>query len=64
MAEMQKHSPQEIHISADLVGSDIISYIHFTVGNECKLNRWDPDTQAYIKATLINGANGMYVNSH
>ena len=64
VAEMQNHSPQEIYISPDLIGNDIISYINFTIGNEHELNRWDPSTQVYIKATLVNGANGMCVHSY
>lgn len=55
--EVQKH-PQ---FSAGLIGNDIVSYIHFIVGNEPKLNIWKIGTQAHrVKATLINGTNGMY----
>ena len=58
---MQECTPVEIQLSADLIESDITSYIHFAVGNVHKLKRWDPTVQEQVKETLISGANGMYV---
>ena len=52
----------EICLSEELVGNDIISYIHAAVGKQYRLERWGNIIIEYIKETLISGANGMYVN--
>ena len=54
----------EICLSEELVGNDIISYIHATVGKQYRLNRWGNTIIEYVKETLISGANGMYVNTY
>lgn len=51
----------EICLSADLVESDIISYINVAVGEDSRTKRWGDTIQKKIKEALINGANGMYV---
>ena len=58
---MEECTPVEIQLSADLIESDITSYIHYAVGNVHKLKRWNPTVQEKVKETLIKGANGMYV---
>ena len=52
----------EICLSEELVGNDIISYIHAAVGKQYRLARWGNTVIECVKETLINGANGMYVN--
>ena len=51
----------EICLSADLVGSDIISYIYSFVRNDSGLRRWGHAVQQSVVDALITGANGMYV---
>jgi len=58
---MKELVPTELHLSAELVAFDIISYIHSAVENDGKLNRWSHEIQEDIKNALICGANGMYV---
>ena len=57
---MRACAPTEICISAELVGSDIISYIHAAVEKDDMLRRWSHEIQQKIKDTLIGEANGMY----
>ncbi len=45
----------------ELVGSDIISYVHSAVENDGRLKRWSHELQQDIKSALISGASGMYV---
>ena len=58
---MEELVPTELHLSAELVGSDIISYIHSVVEIDVRLKRWGHEIQQDIKNALIIGANGMYV---
>ena len=58
---MEELVPTELHLSAELVGSDIISYVHSAVENNGKLRRWSHEIQQDIESALISGANGMYV---
>ena len=58
---MEELVPTELHLSAELVGSDIISYIHSAVENDVRLKRWSHQIQENIKNALIDGANGIYV---
>ena len=58
---MEQCSIEEIYLSAELVSSDIVSYIHSAFGKDHHLKRWNPRVQEYIKEVLISGANGMYV---
>ncbi|KAF8326451.1 ankyrin repeat-containing domain protein [Amanita rubescens] len=57
---MEELVPTELHLSAELVGSDIISYINSAVENDSGLKRWSPEIQGVIKNSLISGANGMF----
>ncbi|KAF8713547.1 hypothetical protein AX14_012942 [Amanita brunnescens Koide BX004] len=50
----------EICLSADLVGSDIISYIYSFVRNDSGLKRWGHAVQQSVVDALITGANGMF----
>ena len=52
----------EISLSAGLVQSDIISYIHSAVGKDNRLRKWGHEVQQDMKNALISGANGMYVS--
>ena len=58
---MEELVPTELHLSAELVSSDIISYIDSAVENDGRLRRWSHEIQQDIKKALIRGANGMYV---
>ena len=58
--EQMKECTAEICLSAELVESDIISYVDATVAKEHKFQKWSPSVQAWIKEALINGANGMF----
>jgi hypothetical protein len=58
---MEELDPTELYLSAELVGSDIISYINSAVENDGRLKRWSPEIQHVIKNSLISGANGMHV---
>ena len=58
---MKTCTPAEISLSAELVGGDIISYIHAAIEKDDLLRRWDLDIQQKMKDTLIEEANGMYV---
>ena len=58
---MEECATAEIYLSADLVGSDIRSYIHSVVGKDIRLRRWGHTVQQNVADVLINGANGMYV---
>jgi hypothetical protein len=49
----------EIFLSAELVQSDIISYIHSVVGKDHRLRKWGHKVQQDVKNALISGANGM-----
>ena len=51
----------EICLSAELVNSDIISYIQSAVGKEYRMKRWSTAIQEDVKRALISGSNGMYV---
>ena len=51
----------EICLSAELVSSDITSYIQSAVGNEYRMKRWSTAIQEDVKGALISGSNGMYV---
>ncbi|KAF8351877.1 ectomycorrhiza-induced ankyrin-domain/NACHT-domain-containing protein, partial [Amanita rubescens] len=57
---MEELVPTELHLSAELVGSDIKSYINSAVKNDGRLKRWSPEIQQIIKNLLISGANGMF----
>ncbi|KAF8351875.1 ectomycorrhiza-induced ankyrin-domain/NACHT-domain-containing protein [Amanita rubescens] len=57
---MEELVPTELPLSAELVGSDIISYINSAVENDGRLKRWSPEIQQVIKGSLISGANGMF----
>ena len=59
---LQECNPTDIHLSPDLVGGDIASYIHFSIKMEKNFKRWDAATQHHIEGTLTNGAHGMYVS--
>ena len=58
---MEELVPTELHLSAELIGSDIISYINSAVENDGRLKRWSHELQQDIKSALISGASGMYV---
>ena len=60
IATVRACAPAEICLSPELVGSDIISYIHATVEKDDILSRWDCKIQQKMKNTLIGEANGMY----
>jgi len=57
---MQGCATMEICLSAELVGSDIISYIHATVEAGSKFKMWSHTIKEHVKEVLTNGANGMY----
>ncbi|KAF8326443.1 ectomycorrhiza-induced ankyrin-domain/NACHT-domain-containing protein [Amanita rubescens] len=57
---MEELVPTELHLSAELVGSDIISYINSAIENDGRLKRWSSEIQQDIKDSLISGANGMF----
>ena len=57
---MRACTPAEICLSAELVGSDIISYINAAVEKDDMLSRWGHEIQQKVKYTLIREANGMY----
>ena len=50
----------EIFLFAELVSSDIASYVHSAVGKDI---RWGQSVQQEVKDALIDGANGMWVCS-
>ena len=54
----------EICLSAELVNSDIISYIQSAVGKEYRMKEWSSAIKEDVKAALISGSNGMYVSSY
>ena len=58
---MEECATTEICLSSELVGSDIISYIHSVVGTDPRLRKWGHIVQQSVIDGLINGANGMYV---
>ena len=57
---MQECITIEIYISAELIESDITSYIHAAVGAGPKFKRWSHTVKDHVKEVLTNGANGMY----
>ena len=59
---MKEYVTAEICLSAELIGSDIISYIHYMVEKKYWFKRWGQAGQQHIKQMLISGANGMYVS--
>ncbi|KAF8333766.1 ankyrin repeat-containing domain protein [Amanita rubescens] len=60
ISNMEELVPTELHLSAGLVGSDIISYINLAIENDGRLKRWSPEIQQVMKNSLIGGANGMF----
>ena len=58
---MEECATTEICLSSELVGSDIISYIHSVVGKDPRLRKWGHTVQQHVIDSLIDGANGMYV---
>ena len=58
---MEEYATTQICLSSDLVGSDIISYIHSVVGKDPRLRKWGHTVQQDVMDALIKGANGMYV---
>ena len=58
---MEECATAEIYLSANLVGSDIISYVHSVVGKDLRLRKWGHTVQQNVADALIRGANGMYV---
>jgi hypothetical protein len=58
---MEECHTAEVQLSANFVGTDIMSYVQSAVG-EYRLKRWGHKIQELIKGKLINGANGMYVD--
>ena len=61
---MGEYTLAEISLSAGLVQSDIVSYIHSVVGKDPRLKKWGHKVQEDVKSALISGANGMYVSWH
>jgi archaellum biogenesis ATPase FlaH len=61
---MKECATTEICLSADLVGNDIISYIHSAVAKDPRLRRWGHAVQQHVMDALISGSNGMYVWIH
>ena len=60
LVNMRECATVEICLSAELVGSDIISYIHAAVEANSKFNMWSHTVKEHVKEVLISGANGMY----
>ena len=58
---MEEWATAEICLSADLVGNDIVSYVHSVVARDPRLMRWGHKVQQDVMDALISGANGMYV---
>lgn len=58
---MGEYALAEICLSAELVSSDIISYIQSAVGNEYRIKTWGTAIQEDVKEALISGSSGMYV---
>ena len=58
---MERCATTEICLVAELVGSDIRSYVHSVVGKDPRLRRWGQTVQQDVIDALISGANGMYV---
>ena len=57
---MERCTTAEIHLSADLVGDDIVSYVNAAVIKEHKFRKWGHAVQGQIKGALVSGANGMF----
>jgi hypothetical protein len=60
LVDMQECATIEICLSAGLVGSDIISYIHAAIEADSKFQMWSYTVKEHVKEVLISGANGMY----
>ena len=60
VVNMQECATIEICLSAELVGSDIVSYIHTAVEAGSKSKRWSHTDKEHVKEVLTSGANGMY----
>ena len=58
---MKEMASTEIYLSAELVGSDIISYVHSAVENDPRYMEWGQTIQEQVENALISNANGMYV---
>ena len=57
---MEGHTTAELGLSAELVRSDIISYVNDAVASQPRLRRWGNEAQEHIKEALVNGGNGMF----
>ena len=60
LVNMQECATIEICLSEELVGSDIISYIHATIEADSQFKMWGHKVKEEVKEALISGANGMY----
>jgi len=60
LVNMQGCAAMEICLSAELIESDIISYIHAAVEADSKFKMWSHTIKEQVKEVLISGANGMY----
>ena len=56
-----RYHPLEVVLSEDLIGHDIVTYIHETMEEMKHYRKWDTGLQQKIMDKLINGANGMSV---
>jgi hypothetical protein len=54
-----RYHPLEVILSEDLIGHDIVTYIHETMEEMRQYRKWDIVLQQEIMNKLINGSNGM-----